>query len=425
MPLGIGIGLSPLVRNGLLLNYEKYIKSLFGSALTAYWPLQEKSGTTAVDVIGGLNATYTGVTVGEPGISSAEKSAKLNINTSNIKVINAGLNAAFSKSEGSISIWFKVNEAFWVSAAASDLFNLYINETNYIKVGKITANSLSVYYASNQAVRYQTIYYQNNTNWMNITATWSVSNNSFALYINGIKYYSLTGAQALTGTLYQNTQVFGNDLTSKAWIGNLSHVFWLNKYVTAAEAYSIFRYKTAFLVAEGDSRTATYMYPTYATNALTNKLFAYWNNAVSGGTIADMAARGTAVDAMFKTGNNNIILVFCGVNNSLLTAQQMYDDLKAYCLARRAAGYKVIICTEIDCQNAYVLSNGWATKYLDLNTKIRNDHSFADALADFGADPRLQDASNTTYFNADKVHPTDAGARVLGEIASPCINALS
>jgi len=59
-----------------------------------------------------------------------------------------------------------------------------------------------------------------------------------------------------------------------------------------------------------------------------------------------------------------------------------------------------------------------------LNALIRaNWNSFADGLADIAADARFTDYNNTTYFNADKVHLTDAGYAAAAQVFLPAIQA--
>lgn len=125
-----------------------------------------------------------------------------------------------------------------------------------------------------------------------------------------------------------------------------------------------------------------------------------------------------------KFGRNPISFIWGGVNDGV-DGQTMYDRLQTYCLARRAAGWKTIVCTEIDAQGANQISNGYhATHYLALNILLRADHSFADGFADLGADPRLQDATDVTYYLSDLVHLTDAGYAVVASIVAPVIAAL-
>lgn len=49
----------------------------------------------------------------------------------------------------------------------------------------------------------------------------------------------------------------------------------------------------------------------------------------------------------------------------------------------------------------------------------------ADALADLGNNANLQDATNTTYFNADKVHLTTAGYNIVAGIVAAAIASIT
>jgi lysophospholipase L1-like esterase len=59
-----------------------------------------------------------------------------------------------------------------------------------------------------------------------------------------------------------------------------------------------------------------------------------------------------------------------------------------------------------------------------LNTLIKSDATLYDSLIDLGADSRLQDATNVTYYNADKVHLTDTGYGVVAALVAAQVSAL-
>lgn len=114
------------------------------------------------------------------------------------------------------------------------------------------------------------------------------------------------------------------------------------------------------------------------------------------------------------------VVVYEGTNDLAIagrTGTQLYNDLVSYCTLLKQAGVsKVIVCTMIS-RNFASTQEGYRTTF---NTNIRNAVSPPwDAIADFAADSRIgtQTAStNTTYFNADAIHPNDTGHGILKDI---------
>jgi lysophospholipase L1-like esterase len=88
-----------------------------------------------------------------------------------------------------------------------------------------------------------------------------------------------------------------------------------------------------------------------------------------------------------------------------------YNNFLAYCNARRAVGWKVVVGTITPRTIAAVPAN-FETDRLYVNNLLRTNYlSFADALADVGSDATIGQtgqSDNTTYYT-DKVHFTDAG----------------
>ena len=190
----------------------------------------------------------------------------------------------------------------------------------------------------------------------------------------------------------------------------------------------VFEIHTKFVVFDGNSMTDG-LYSTYPTKVVATIGWLNVNIGVSGQTTQGMLTRAAAyVDAEYDAVAHslNVVVAWEGTNDLKLgaTAQEAYDNLVTYCQGRRAVGFKVVILTLLPRQDSG-LPVDYETSRVTVNTNIRaNWSTFSDALADVDDDVRLQDPTNTTYFNADKVHLVAAGDAVVAGIVAPVMESL-
>jgi lysophospholipase L1-like esterase len=197
----------------------------------------------------------------------------------------------------------------------------------------------------------------------------------------------------------------------------------LNRPVTAAEVRALNPHPV--ILFDGDSRTGLKPYPFGAFGQSAKTWYGFKHLGTTGAGLATLSAAAAANVDPIRFGNSSICVIWAGVNDSAQTAQQIHDAIKAYCLARRAAGWKVLVCTEIDAKDVQRVADGWTAKYQSLNTLLKADYrDFADAYADLGANANLQDANNVTYFLGDKVHLTTAGYTEVASVVGPALASL-
>jgi len=145
------------------------------------------------------------------------------------------------------------------------------------------------------------------------------------------------------------------------------------------------------------------------------------NDAVSGSGIATVISRSATVDSWFAPiAGPKVLFLFLGANDQGDGATAFVANVKAYCLARKAAspGLKIVLATLLP-----QTTSGFNTFRDTVNASIHADNSYYDALADFAADPTMgcdSCAASTTYFS-DGEHPTAAGHAILGPIAKSAI----
>lgn len=106
------------------------------------------------------------------------------------------------------------------------------------------------------------------------------------------------------------------------------------------------------------------------------------------------------------------------------TAVTVLNATWSICDQMRARGYKVIVGNIMP--RADTLWNSTKeTERLAYNAGILNGwRSHADCFFDVTSDSRLSDPTNTTYFNADKLHLSATGYSVLGSIVQPQVISL-
>lgn len=192
------------------------------------------------------------------------------------------------------------------------------------------------------------------------------------------------------------------------------------------------------VICDGDSITAGYGleigqdYPSRLILQLPSGS-ATVNEGTPGHTIADMDAEAPYRFDWQNTGpfDNFLVIAFGGTNDIAFGAdatdagEVTYSRMVTYCQHRRAAGWKVFVCTILP--RAFVdASIHFEIKRQAVNTSFRGTWpSYADGLIDLAADHRIGDDGDqfdTTYYrNGDFVHPNAAGAQVIADLVAQAI----
>jgi lysophospholipase L1-like esterase len=191
---------------------------------------------------------------------------------------------------------------------------------------------------------------------------------------------------------------------------------------------------TRLLIFDGDSLTVgVYAYPGYTDQCLMSVggTFRAHNTAVAGQLVSAMRSNAAGrVDVLYDASVPLRAVVIWGGTNDLATgvaAATAYEDLRQYCLDRRAVGWEVVVATMLPRSFAGDDADT-ETERSAFNALIRaNWSSFADALADVAADTRIGDAgdeNDTTYYDADKAHMTTAGYAVVAEVVAAALATL-
>ncbi len=405
------------------LEYYLNVKNVLGSSILGYYPLWETEGTTVENVYNGVDAVYVGSpTFGYSGIGDSYTCPLFD----SAKYVNAVSISGINMAEGFISMWAALDDGSkYLDANTYYLANFNSDATHGIFMRKNVAGLWSFYRRVGSTLPTAQIGTPRTARWVHYCFCWSVAQQKVWVYANGSRSVYTSGTlDAMTNTLAQAR--FSLDFSG--WTGRLAHCIVGTGIPTDDQVWTLSR-STKQVVFEGDSRSLLKQWTEKTVeDAFPSGYLAFGgrgvcSQAISGSTIANLITRGATTDALIKSGAVNTLVVWIGVNSVAVGAAQIYADMQTYIAARKAAGWnKVILCSEIDGQSSMDWHN---TVWPALNALLYADHSFADGFADLGADARLQNALDTTYYNADKIHLTTAGYDIVASIISPILAGLA
>ena len=223
-------------------SYAQQIKSLFGSSLIGYYPLDETSGATVYDRSGnGRNGAY----INSPTLSNTQApSGKLaplftGASTQYINLVTSGLQTAWPGQEGSVSFWVKADSAArWDNATDTHLFISSVNASNVIAIHHqgVTAKSIRATYTAGATLKggNNTLYYP--SSWVHLSFSWSKTADQLFFRYNGAPTaVAVTGLGTWTGTPV--TLRIAAATSGAQWTGWLADWVFTNRPITDAEAY--------------------------------------------------------------------------------------------------------------------------------------------------------------------------------------------
>lgn len=184
------------------------------------------------------------------------------------------------------------------------------------------------------------------------------------------------------------------------------------------------------IVFVGDSMTAATSWTTQFL-AMTRGVPANHNAGHSGWTAAQLeAARVAEVMPLYNASAAiNVASVWMGTNDLSLKARDgaaTYAIIRAYCLALKAAGFRVLAWTTMPRNNAS--DPPWfETERAAMNALlVANWATFADTLVDIAGDKRfgVANANLDTTFFSDGVHINDTGSLYAAQKAMTAYRAM-
>jgi peptidoglycan/xylan/chitin deacetylase (PgdA/CDA1 family) len=223
---------------------KTYQETVQGLHPIGYWPMNEPSGTTVYDRSGnGFNGTYVNTpTLGQDGIGDGLKCPRFTKTSSQYaNLLSAGLTAAASGQEGTISLWFKVYDpACWNDGVSQGMLRFQGSYNNsVIDITKHTNTGLlwAAYRANGVWSSNQGIAYLGPTDWTNFVITWSKTGNYGKYYVNGSKFGAdWTTIDDWTAAL---NEFHAGRSGSSYWNGWLAHVAVWNTPLSDAQVKTL------------------------------------------------------------------------------------------------------------------------------------------------------------------------------------------
>lgn len=232
--------------------YQQKVKDLYGSALIAYWPLNEAAGVTALDASGNSrNGTYRndgGTPPAVVGLTLANVAGPTKIGgyapaftAGYVSPYSASLAGAFSGLAGTLAFWLKISDAaLWPEEVLRRFCVFNADSSNYLTVEKRNTNpgAIRVIYSAGGTVKTIILTPLDPAGWSHIAVTWDHDADKLILYWNGAAQGSpTTGLGDWVGSIASApTKIAATDATpSNPWSGAIDDFKVLNRAATAAE----------------------------------------------------------------------------------------------------------------------------------------------------------------------------------------------
>ncbi|HEX9962379.1 MAG TPA: GDSL-type esterase/lipase family protein [Pyrinomonadaceae bacterium] len=152
-------------------------------------------------------------------------------------------------------------------------------------------------------------------------------------------------------------------------------------------------------------------------------------NNISGGDFHLILSAASRIDVLYRpSAAQNILVISTGWNdvNGGESASTIKAQFIAYCLARKAQGWKVVVAP-LPISNYQGQPVIYPAIRLDVNAWLAQHwHEFADAYADFSADPVIGNNANTTdtVYWQDQLHMTQAGYTIWAQYLKTAIETI-
>jgi hypothetical protein len=205
-----------------------YYKKVLSYDPTAYWPLWEPSGSVARCLVNpAQNGSYTGVTLGQPGIGDGHTAPLFDGANDYLNIGSATLLTALNGAEWTVMQWVKASgSGVWTDSAERKLVYLPASDGNFIFTRKSSnSNQVDVAYKAGGITKVASHTSFSPTTFFCMMSTCSATADAMKLYIDGIQR---GGTQSSLGTWAHtfSAALIGalSAAPSQVWDGCLAHV---------------------------------------------------------------------------------------------------------------------------------------------------------------------------------------------------------
>lgn len=229
----------------LFANYKNRILNIAYDNLITYFPMDELSGSTAIDHSSyHLDGTYISANLDGGKATDGRACPDFDYINDKIDFYSTGLESAFNGEEGSVMLWLNGDD--WESKDSMGIFELQGNNNNYIGVRK-SAHPFKyelkyIYKANNVQLVYNEPNTKTSNTWYHVAITWSYSNDRCKFFFNGELNDTQTSlGQWSTSGFFTSDVLIGAVFVNSYWDGKLAHFALWNMELTEAQIKALYK----------------------------------------------------------------------------------------------------------------------------------------------------------------------------------------
>jgi hypothetical protein len=225
--------------------YANKVLNTAAANLIAYYPLNEKTGTTLIDRSSkGRNGTSTGFDLsGYAGIGDGNTAPLLDGVNDFGNIYSAGLAADFNGAAGTVSLWFRMASAgVWSDGITRRALNLQADANNRVLVQRsASANAFNGVYIAGGTTKTVSFTGVSSLDWMHFALTWNKPADQLIGYLNGVASTPQTGLGTFVGALASTVVLIGAGAQTPTFVssGYLAHVALWSATLSASQISSL------------------------------------------------------------------------------------------------------------------------------------------------------------------------------------------
>lgn len=228
-------------------SYTEKVRRIKNASLVAYWPMNEYSGTSAIDLgsqwsTNGEHGTYTAVKLANRYAPDGSPAPYFDGSTSKLNVYVAA--SEDSTLVGTVSAWFAMEKNYLDGTTLGRIFSMGVDANNVVLLEKTaTANTMRAAYIAGSTTKSvsPTIYARlggQKAEWHHLAMTYSATDDAVKVYLDGLQSSTTqTSLGTWSGSVASTIYVVGASATtpSNVFKGWIAHVAQWTSVLTADE----------------------------------------------------------------------------------------------------------------------------------------------------------------------------------------------